>query len=79
MAVKAFITCRLDGGSTDEIIAIIKGYEETEEAYVMFGAWDILIKANFSDNESLSSYVVDRLKTIQGISEVQTNVCADFC
>lgn len=78
MAVTAFITCKLDGGNTNEIVAVIKGYDETEEAYVMFGAWDLLIKAKFSDNESLSSYVVDRLKTIQGISEVQANVIADL-
>jgi DNA-binding Lrp family transcriptional regulator len=79
MTVKAFITCRLDGGDSTEIIDTIKGFAETEETWLMFGAWDLLIKAKFEDNESLSSYVVDRIKTITGIGEVQTNVCADFC
>jgi DNA-binding Lrp family transcriptional regulator len=50
--------------------------EEAREVYLIFGAFDIIVKAEFQDNDQLSNFVVDKLKSLEGVLETQTNVCA---
>ncbi|MCK5390161.1 MAG: Lrp/AsnC ligand binding domain-containing protein, partial [Candidatus Thorarchaeota archaeon] len=44
--------------------------------YQIFGAFDIILKAEFQDNDQLSTFVVDKIKSLEGVLETQTNVCA---
>jgi DNA-binding Lrp family transcriptional regulator len=47
-----------------------------EEAYIIYGAYDLLIKASFKTPETLSLFVVDTLRKVDGVRDTVTNVCA---
>ena len=76
MAIMAFIMLKVSNETSPDILKTIQEMDETLEAFLIFGAWDIIIQAEFNDNESLSRFVVDKLKNIPGVFDTQTNVCA---
>jgi len=49
---------------------------EVVESYILFGAWDLIVHAEFTDNDAMSNFVVDKIKTVEGVGETQTNICA---
>ncbi|MGY5879738.1 MAG: Lrp/AsnC ligand binding domain-containing protein [Candidatus Thorarchaeota archaeon] len=76
MTLTAFILLNVDMSSQNDVFETIKSMEEVREVYMIFGAFDIIIKAEFQDNSQLSNFVVDKLKSLEGVLETQTNVCA---
>lgn len=76
MTVTAYILLNVDMSTQKNVFETVKGMEETLEVYQIFGAFDIIIKAEFQDNDQLSNFVVDKIKSLEGVLETQTNVCA---
>ncbi|MHA2602776.1 MAG: Lrp/AsnC family transcriptional regulator [Candidatus Thorarchaeota archaeon SMTZ1-83] len=74
--ITAFIMVKVEGMTNREVLSAIMALDETEEAYIIFGAFDIIVKAIFKTNEDMSVYVVEKLRDIDGVGETQTNVCA---
>ncbi len=67
---------KIESKNNREIFEKIKALEEAEEAYLLFGAYDIIIKGMFKSNADLSTFVVDTLGSIDGVVDTLTNVCA---
>jgi len=76
MAMTAYILLNVDMSAQNDVFETIKTMEQALEVYMIFGAFDIIIKAEFQDNDQLSNFVVDKLKSLDGVLETQTNVCA---
>ncbi|MHA2378280.1 MAG: Lrp/AsnC family transcriptional regulator [Candidatus Thorarchaeota archaeon] len=76
MVLTAFIMIKVEGMTNREVLEQIMTLDETDEAYIIFGAFDIIVKAIFKSNEDMSAYVVEKLRGIEGVGETQTNVCA---
>ncbi len=76
MTMTAYILLNVDMSAQNDVFETIKTMEEAREVYMIFGAFDIIIKAEFQDNDQLSNFVVDKLKSLEGVLETQTNVCA---
>ena len=76
MTVTAYILLNVDMSSQNDVFETIKTMDEALEVYVIFGAFDIIIKAEFRNNNHLSNFVVDKLKNLKGVLETQTNICA---
>ena len=76
MTITAYIMIKVDGMSNRDVLDKIMALDETEEAFIIFGAYDIIVKAKFKTNDDMSAYVVEQLKAIEGVGETQTNVCA---
>jgi len=76
MTVTAYILLNVEMTNQNSVFETVKGMDETREIYQIFGAFDIIIKAEFQDNEQLSNFVIDKLKSLEGVIETQTNVCA---
>lgn len=74
--ITAFIMVKVEGMTNREVLSEIMALDETKEAYIIFGAFDIIVKALFKTNEDMSIYVVEKLRDIEGVGETQTNVCA---
>ncbi len=75
MTVTAFIMINIDGNNR-KVLEEIMAIEETREAYMVFGPFDIIAKAEFKSHEELGRYVVEKIRSIEGVSDTQTNVCA---
>lgn len=76
MTVTAYILMNIDMSTQTDVFEAVKAMEETKEVYQIFGAFDIILKAEFQDNDQLSNFVIDKLKSLEGVLETQTNVCA---
>ena len=76
MTVTAFILLTVEMASQREILNKIRAFDEVSEAHLIFGAFDIIIKAEFGSNEELSVFVVDKIKSIPGVGDTQTNIAA---
>ncbi|MHA2207791.1 MAG: Lrp/AsnC family transcriptional regulator [Candidatus Thorarchaeota archaeon] len=74
--ITAFIMIKVEGMTNREVLTEIIALDETKEAYIIFGAFDIIVKAAFKTNDDMSVYVVEKLREIDGVGETQTNVCA---
>jgi DNA-binding Lrp family transcriptional regulator len=76
MSVLAFILLNVEMAAQRDILAKIRGLPEVLEAHLIFGTYDIIVKAEFPTNQALSLFVVDKIKAIPGVGETQTNICA---
>ncbi len=76
MTVIAFIMLKVRTDSTREVLEKIRTFEETKQVHIIFGAYDMIVKAEFKDNDALSRFVVDKLKSLDGVLDTATNVCA---
>ncbi|MFW9918684.1 MAG: Lrp/AsnC family transcriptional regulator [Candidatus Thorarchaeota archaeon] len=76
MTVTAFILLTVEMASQREILNTIRALDEVSEAHLIFGAFDIIVKAEFGNNEELSVFVVDKIKSIPGVGDTQTNIAA---
>ncbi|MEM5772818.1 MAG: Lrp/AsnC ligand binding domain-containing protein [Candidatus Aenigmatarchaeota archaeon] len=76
--VKAFIlasfTYTQKGKLLDqkEILTQIAKFPEVEEAHIISGNWDILIKVAMDSVDEIGSFVVDKLRKVKGIEKTIT-------
>ena len=76
MAILAFIMAKVESVKARDVLNAVRELEEVKEAYLIYGAYDLLIKGGFKTPEALSSFVVDALRKIDGVQDTVTNVCA---
>jgi DNA-binding Lrp family transcriptional regulator len=74
--IVAFIMAKVESTKSRNILEAIRSLDEVEEAYLIYGAYDLLIKCVFKTPEALSSFVVNELRKVDGIKDTITNVCA---
>ena len=67
---------KIDSATSRKILNSIRELDEVEEAHLIYGAYDLLIKGIFKTPEALSSFVVDTLRKLEGVKDTVTNVCA---
>lgn len=72
----AFIMAKIESANSRKILDSVSDLDEVEEAYLIYGAYDMLIKGVFKTPEALSSFVVDTLRKLEGVKDTVTNVCA---
>ena len=74
--IVAFIMAKVESMKSRSVLEEIRKMDEVEEAYLIYGAYDLLIKCTFKTPEALSSFVVNELRRLDGIKDTVTNVCA---
>ena len=74
--IMAFIMAKLDSLKARDVLKEVEALDEVEEAFLVYGAYDLIIQAVFKTPEALSSFVVEVLRKIDGIRDTITNVCA---
>jgi len=60
--------------SQREIAEKISKFPEVQEVHILAGEWDILIKIKGKNVEEIGKFVVDRLRTVEGINKTLTTV-----
>ncbi len=77
MSLHAYIMLKVRPDRNKEILDEIKSLDEILEAFILFGAYDLIVKGEFKSNEAMGNFVVDKLRTIEGVLETETNICAE--
>jgi DNA-binding Lrp family transcriptional regulator len=67
---------KVESTKSRSTLETVRKLDEVEEAYLIYGAYDLLIKCVFKTPEALSSFVVNDLRKLDGIRDTITNVCA---
>jgi len=58
--------------SQREVVAQVAKFAEVQEAHIISGDWDILIKIKTSSVEAVGKFVIDKLRLIKGIEKTLT-------
>lgn len=78
MTMTAFILLSVQIDNRRNVLQAVNELDEVVEAYMIFGSFDIILKAVFKDSEEISTFVVDKLRVIEGVIDTQTNLCATY-
>jgi DNA-binding Lrp family transcriptional regulator len=76
VVIIAYIMAKIESATSRKILGSVRDLDEVEEAHLIYGAYDLLIKGVFKTPEALSSFVVDTLRKMEGVKDTVTNVCA---
>ena len=60
-----------------EVAKIVGRYPEVQEVHIITGDWDFLIKVKEKDVNAVGKFVVDKLRTVPGISKTLTIMVFD--
>jgi len=70
--VSAIITMKVDTKEVDSIAEKVSGYNVVEDAFLVTGDTDIILKAKFQVYDQLKRFLVEKLGSIDGIKEIKT-------
>lgn len=63
--------------SQREIARKIASFPEVQEVHIITGDWDMIVKVKVKDVNELGRFVVDRLRTVEGVDKTLTCVVLD--
>ncbi|MEE4350963.1 MAG: Lrp/AsnC ligand binding domain-containing protein [Pacificimonas sp.] len=69
---RLFILAKCDLGHAEGVGEKVAELEDVSEVYSVTGEYDLLIKVNFDDLQSISDFVQDRLHRVPHLKETQT-------
>jgi len=74
--MQAYILINTEKSMEQEIYDNILGLEEISSANIIFGEWDILAKLNIENPEALGTFVLDKIRSIKGVTLTSTLIVA---
>ena len=75
----AIIGLNVEPGKFEKAVKEVSAFDEIKYVAVTTGGTDIVIHGYFQSNDDLSSFLVDRLAYIEGITQVNTSLVLDIC
>ncbi len=74
--MKAFALISLKECNEKELIDKLKNIPEVEEAYILFGEWDVLLKINIENSEALGTFMIEKIRTLPEVKFTSTLIIA---
>jgi len=74
----AFVLVTCASGKETGVRDEIEGLDGITELHPLFGEWDLMIKIEKGDIESLSSFIIHRIRSIDGVVSTKTLTSAFF-
>lgn len=78
MPLGAFILVKTVPGKDREIYNKLREHKEVREAVPVFGIYDIIIRVDVREDTDLDSFVFNKLRKIEGITETMTLIIAHY-
>lgn len=76
MVTSAYILIKTASGFEKGILSKLKEFNSVENADLVYGLYDIIVKVKMNSSEELDSFIFDVLRPMQGIVETMTCICA---
>jgi len=70
--ISAVVLLNTDSGTQDKILESLKLVDGVEEAYALYGVYDLLVKINGNSIEKLKEITKLRIKPIAGVNSSLT-------
>ncbi len=72
----AYLLISVEKDKEQEIYEEVNGYEEVIGSYIIFGEWDIIAKVKIENSEALGTFILDKIRPLQGVSMTSTLIVA---
>lgn len=66
-SMKAFVLIALKEGIERELLKDVKEYPEVNNAYILFGEWDIILDMEVADAEQLGTFVMENIRSREDV------------
>jgi len=73
---EAYLFFNVEFGKEMDILQTLKKSQDVDEAYILFGEYDIIVKVKCSDKQGLN-VCIHRLKAIDGVGQIKSFEVAD--
>jgi DNA-binding Lrp family transcriptional regulator len=73
-----FVLINVSPGSEKKVFDMLIKWDEIEELHPLFGDYDLIAKVQSPDYETLSDIVVNKIRSIKGITGTKTLTGAKF-
>jgi DNA-binding Lrp family transcriptional regulator len=74
MVVQAYVLVNVESGSEDEVLKQLRTLNITDEAYVSFGLYDMVVKVKKDTIEELKKLVSNQIRAIDKVKSTLTLV-----
>ena len=72
--MKTFVLCKLAPGKEQAAVRTIRALGGVTEVYMVFGGWDMILAAESDTIDKLSSLIVSRIRSVDGVAATETLV-----
>ena len=72
----AYVLIALKEGSGASLQDKLSGFKEVLEVKILFGEWDILVKISAENPDALATFVMDKIRSEQGVKLTSTLIVA---
>lgn len=74
--MQAFVQIATDTVNAQKILEELNKLDEIKEVYMLFGEWDLLARAELDSSEALGNFVVNKIRSIDGVKTTSTQIVA---
>lgn len=71
--MKAYVLIRTYGGKAKAILKEVRAMDDVVDASGVYGSYDIIAKA---ESENVADIVIDKIRTLEGVSYTNTLIVA---
>jgi DNA-binding Lrp family transcriptional regulator len=72
--VTAFVLCVTDAGKEREVVKRMKAMPNVEEAYVVYGEYDVIAKIAVDELKKLDTFITENVRTIPLVQMTSTMI-----
>jgi Lrp/AsnC family transcriptional regulator, leucine-responsive regulatory protein len=72
----AYVLVAVDDSNVEDIVEDFRAMKEVEEAHILFGEWDMIIKIKAPEPESVARFVLEKIRNKEEIRLTSTLIVA---
>lgn len=72
----AYVQIALENADENEVKDHLKGFPEVKDVHILFGEWDLMAKLEVESPEQLAMFVMENIRSIEGIKLTSTLIVA---
>ncbi|MEM4282523.1 MAG: Lrp/AsnC ligand binding domain-containing protein [Candidatus Woesearchaeota archaeon] len=73
----AYVLIAVDAGHEKTVFEQLKATSGVKDAHMLFGEWDVIVKAEVPNAEALGPFVLNTIRGIKGVKLTSTMIVAD--
>jgi DNA-binding Lrp family transcriptional regulator len=74
--MEAYIVLSCEQNTENDLYDKALAFEEVIGGHLLFGEWDMILKVKTASNESLTTFIIDKLRKLDGVKLTQTYIIA---
>ena len=75
--VLAYILITVNPGSESEVANEIIKYEQVKNTHLLFGEYDLIVKAKSTSEPALKTFILNKIRKIPNVLSTRTLIVAD--